>query len=423
MTASHERPTLGLFEGYGIELEYMIVDAKTLAVSPIADRLIEAESGSIENEIERGDFAWSNELARHVIEMKTNGPVSSLAGLADGFSAQIRRMNERLAPMGARLMPTAMHPWMDPEKEFEIWPHGAREIYETFDRIFSCQGHGWANLQSMHVNLPFRDDEEFGRLHAAIRAILPLLPALAASSPYIEGRFSGHLDARLDVYKNNAARVPSVSGWVIPEPVYTRAAYTELLESIYRDLEPHDREGILRHEWVNARGCIARFDRMALEIRVLDLQETPIADIAIAALVSDCVERLCGLSEKDSARLRSLDTSRLRAVLDATIQDAELARIEDVEFLDVLQLGSEPRLAHEIWALWIDRFLSSETGSDEFRVALETIRDEGSLATRIRKRLRALAGNVDAPAREHLAAVYGELADCANRGRLYHAER
>ena len=71
--AAADDPALGLFQGYGVELEYMIVDAHTLDVRPIADRLIEAEHGAIENEIERGAFAWSNELARHVLEIKTNG--------------------------------------------------------------------------------------------------------------------------------------------------------------------------------------------------------------------------------------------------------------------------------------------------------------------------------------------------------------
>ena len=88
-------------------------------------------------------------------------------------------------------MPTGMHPWMDPAREFELWPHGDREIYAAFDRIFDCRGHGWANLQSMHLNLPFADDDEFGRLHAAIRALLPLLPALAASSPFADGHARG----------------------------------------------------------------------------------------------------------------------------------------------------------------------------------------------------------------------------------------
>ena len=209
---------LGLFEGHGIELEYMIVDERTLDVAPIADLLIRAESGQVDEEVERGRFAWSNELARHVIEVKTNGPVASLTGLAEGFQAELRRMEEHLAPLGARLLPTAMHPWMDAAREFEIWPHGSREIYEAFDRIFDCRGHGWANLQSAHLNLPFADDGELARLHGAARALLPLMPALAASSPCLEGRISGYADTRLDVYATNARKVPSVCGSVVPEP-------------------------------------------------------------------------------------------------------------------------------------------------------------------------------------------------------------
>ena len=83
----------------------------------------------------------------------------------------------------AILLPTAMHPWMDPHTETLLWPHGNRDIYHTYNRIFNCQGHGWSNLQSVHVNLAFKGDEEFGRLHGAIRLLLPLLPALAITSP------------------------------------------------------------------------------------------------------------------------------------------------------------------------------------------------------------------------------------------------
>src|SRR5690606_30349750 len=126
-------------------------------------------------------------------------------------------------------------------------------------RIFDCRGHGWANLQSVHLNLPFANDDQFGRLHAAIRLLLPLLPALAASSPLIESRRSGLLDTRLDVYRSNAARIPSVSGQVIPEPVYTRSDYDrEILQRMYRDVAPFDPDGTLQHEWLNARGAIAR---------------------------------------------------------------------------------------------------------------------------------------------------------------------
>lgn len=425
-TAGSKEPrTLGLFEGHGIELEYMIVDAKNLDVAPLADRLIEAESGCIENEIERDAFAWSNELARHVIEVKTNGPAPKLAGLAEGFQAELERMETLLAPMGARLLPAAMHPWMDAEREFELWPHGSREIYEAFDRIFDCRGHGWANLQSAHLNLPFADDDEFGRLHAAARALLPLLPALAAASPCVDGRLSGLMDTRIDVYRTNARRVPSVSGAVIPEPVWSRADYEALLHGVYADLAPLDPEGVLRHEWVNARGCIARFDRMAIEIRLLDVQECPAADIAIAAAVTGCLRALCTGASSQLARLRDLETQRLAALLHETTRHAERAIIDDSDYLRALGLDGAPRPAADLWCELIDRHVRGESDFAEMQPALDVLRDEGTLSTRILRRLGVESGGSDrlvparTPSREDLRAVWSELADCLREGRMW----
>jgi gamma-glutamyl:cysteine ligase YbdK (ATP-grasp superfamily) len=411
-----EAAVLGLFEGYGVELEYMIVDAETLDVRPLADRVIATEHGSIEKEIERGAFAWSNELVLHVIEFKTNGPVAGLAGLAEGFEREVARSEEILAPLGARLLPTAMHPWMDPAREFEIWPHGNREIYAAFHRIFDCRGHGWANLQSAHLNLPFANDREFGRLHAAVRAILPLLPALAAASPFVDGRYSGALDSRLEAYRVNARRVPSVTGEVIPEPVFTRAEYERLLEAIYADLAPLDPAGTIRHEWVNARGCIARFDRMALEIRVLDMQECPQADLAIAAAVSFVVRALCDPAPSHQARLRGLATEPLSRLLRAVSAAAETAKIDDPDYLRALGLPDGPRTAGETWRELIERDVRREPTAAEHLPALEKLLDEGSLARRI---LRS-AGTT--PSHEELRSLYQRLGDCLRKGHLFHAE-
>ena len=424
-SGSDESRTLELFEGFGIELEYMIVDASTLDVKPIADRLIEAESGAIENEIERGAYAWSNELARHVIEVKTNGPVPGFSGVGDGFEREIRRMNEQLASMGARLLPTAMHPWMDAGRDFEAWPHGSREIYHAFHRIFDCRGHGWANLQSAHLNLPFSNDDEFGRLHAAARALLPILPALAASSPCVDGRISGFMDTRLDVYRTNARRVPSISGSVVPEPVFTHAAYQALLETLYSDLAPLDPEGLLRHEWVNARGCIARFDRMAIEIRVLDVQETPHADIAIHSAIAASLRALCQMDGAQQARLRALDTAALAEILRATTREAERTQIVDAAYLSALGFDGQPRCASDLWCELLERDFAPDPLYGALRAPLDVIRDEGTLSTRILRRLRALASGRGSPSskpnREALCEVYRELADCLRDGRMLRA--
>jgi len=95
-------------------------------------------------------------LARH--RAQDQRPAASLSGLAGAFQADVRRIDEILAPHGARLMPTGMHPWMDPQRETHLWPHEYSPVYEAFDRIFSCKGHGWSNLQSAHLNLPFQGD-------------------------------------------------------------------------------------------------------------------------------------------------------------------------------------------------------------------------------------------------------------------------
>jgi len=406
---------LRLFEAYGIELEYMVVDAGTLDVRPWVDRVIAAEHGRVENEIERGDVAWSNELAAHVIEIKTNGPVAQLDGVAERFHGEIARIEELLAPLGARLMPAAMHPWMDPTREFAIWSHGDREIYRAFDRIFDCRGHGWANLQSMHLNLPFGDDDEFGRLHAALRALLPILPALAASSPFADGQHAGRLDARLDVYRTNARRVPSVSGRLIPEPVFTRADYEALLEKIYADLAPLDPDGTLRHEWVNARGCIARFDRMAIEVRLLDVQECPRADLAIAAAVSACARALCDPDPRHQQRLRALDTARLAAILDSTTARAGDATIADADYLALLGCDGRPRAAADVWRQLVAAH-TAELDADQ-RGVLAVLLDEGCLAQRLLRRVGTQ------PDRSALRTLYSELCDCLREGRLLRAAR
>lgn len=407
---------LGLFQGFGIEIEYMIVDRESLDVRPLADALLAAETGAVEGETRRGAMEWSNELALHLIEVKTAGPVPSLVDVPAAFLGEVRHVDALLEPMGARLMPGGAHPWMDPEREFRIWPHEGREIYTAFDRIFDCRGHGWANLQSVHLNLPFADDHEFGRLHAATRFLLPLLPALAASTPFLEGRPTGWLDTRLQVYRSNARRVPSVSGSVVPEPVFSRADYEgELLAGIYRDLAPLDPEGVLRHEWVNARGCIARFDRNALEIRVLDAQECPAADLAIDAAI---VAVLRGLARDDPAaqgRLRSFDTERLSEILWAVARDGQDAKLEDAAYLEALGLAGASTRVGDLWRALLDRHLATLPEAGDWLPVLETILAEGCLARRL---LRRIGGDLR---RDHLREVYRELCDCLQENRLFHA--
>ncbi len=104
---------LGLFDGYGIELEYMIADRKTLKVRPIADLLLTDKAGELTTDIENGDIDWSNELTAHLIELKCHEPVVDLTGLEKAFTNNIQEMNTLLERHGAMLLPTASHPTIE----------------------------------------------------------------------------------------------------------------------------------------------------------------------------------------------------------------------------------------------------------------------------------------------------------------------
>ncbi len=407
-------PTLELFEGFGIELEYMLVDAASLDVRPIADWLLERAAGELTDEYEHGSLAWNNELVLHVIELKTNGPARSLDGLGELFQREIRCVNEMLAERGVQLMPTAMHPWMDPAREKRLWPHGNREVYATFDKIFDCRGHGWSNLQSMHVNLPFSDDEEFARLHAAIRLILPIIPGLAAASPIIDGAATGRLDNRLAAYRNNCARIPSVTAQVIPEPVYRIENYREqILEPMYRDIAPHDPGNHLRHEWLNARGAIARFERMAIEIRLIDIQECPAADLAVARLVSETVRALTEEQWISLGELSDWPMASLKALLDRHIETAEQTVIETPSYLKGLGLtNSSGVTCAGVWehlAEWLAARGRLDKQTEHFA---EHYLRHGTLARRI---LNAWQPGTET----QLHALYSRLVSCLASGELF----
>ncbi len=62
---------------------------------------------------------------------------------------------------------------------------------------------------------------------------------------------------------------------------------------MYRDIAPEDPEGTHSTYLVECPRCYRAFDRGAIEIRVLDIQECPQADIAIGSLMVATLQALC----------------------------------------------------------------------------------------------------------------------------------
>lgn len=405
---------LRAFGGYGVEIEYMIVDRDTLDVRPISDELLCLAAGRPTSDVARGTMGWSNELVLHVLEVKNVAPVAQLETLPAAFRAEVAEINRLLEPAGALLLPGGMHPWMDPTTETRLWIHEHNEIYRAYDRIFDCRRHGWGNLQSTHLNLPFGDDSEFARLHAAVRLVLPILPALAASSPCADGRRSGFMDYRLEVYREHQNLLPSSVGECIPRPSASPAEYrAQVLAPMYREVAQYGDDGVLQHEWLNVRAAIPRFERNAIEIRVLDVQECPTADLAIAAAAVGLVHRLFDAMPEQPDVDAPNHTHALATIFRNCIRDGERAVIDDDEYLGQLGLDAGPIRAGDAWAELIDGLAVSGKLAAAWEAPLRTILDRGPLA----RRIAAALG--DEPSNLRLRAVYRELAHCLQHDTMF----
>ena len=412
---------LHLFDAFGIELEYMIVDATTLDVRPIADRVLQQlGGGEITADVTIGPITWSNELAGHVLELKMTEPGNDLRNTAAQFQHAIGSLAPILQSLGARLLPTAMHPWMDPVGETELWAHQDHEIYQTYDRVFDCRRHGWANVQSVHLNLPFDGDEEFARLHAAIRLLLPILPAIAASSPISDARLSGYADTRMHHYLHHCDRIASMTAGVVPEPMTSRAQYQqEVFDPIIRDVAQHDRSGLMQPEFMNARGAIARFDRGAIEIRVMDVQENPIADVAICGLVIAVLRHLVETPVGSWRAQNDVATSSLRAILDQTILAGEAAMLIDPSYLRHFEIGPEPLTAGDLWQRLIERHCDDDGALAKVAEPLTSRLSRGTLASVIRDRIGADDSSHAPLDRTTLRETYQQISDCLDPGGMF----
>ncbi|MEQ8925796.1 MAG: glutamate-cysteine ligase family protein [Fulvivirga sp.] len=406
---------LHLFQAYGIELEYMIAKKDSLSVNPITDTLFKSVMGSYVSDVERGEITWCNELVMHVVELKCTTPNPDLVSLNEHFHKNVKDINTLLEEFESQLLPTAAHPFMDPQTEAKLWPHDNNEVYERYNKMFNCKGHGWSNLQSTHINLPFYDDEEFATLHAAIRLILPIIPAIAASSPVLGGKNTGMLDKRMDYYQKNQRVIPSITGKVIPERVFSKRQYHKVIyDKIAHDIAKYNEDNILDPIWVNSRGAIARFDRGSIEIRIMDIQECPQADLAIVSLIVATLKML--VEEKTCVLHNQLiwETEDLNAILQKTIVECENARITNAEYLNVFGMSSNECSASELWRHILD--LTKTYYPDminPYLPTLEFILENGTLASRI---VKALDGQYGI---DNIRLVYRELSDCLNNNELF----
>lgn len=293
--------TYRTLEVLGPEHEFSLVD-ENLRALPIVDKVIKDAYGRIVNFVELGNFTFGKELQLHVMEVKPNKPFKSPQNFEETMYDAVLELGEMLEKRyRASLLGTGMHPTLRLE-ETSVWPHRHRQIYEAFSRIFNLRQHGWLNIQSFQLNIPYANEAKAVLMHNLLANVCAYLPAVSASSPIFEGHFGDYVDNRLYFYMENQREIPSVTGKVVPEYIQSFRQYRR--EVIWRYSADLAKVGahncILNKEWVNSRGVIFRFERKALEIRVMDEQECIKSDVALSCFIRALLR---GLTKADEPPL------------------------------------------------------------------------------------------------------------------------
>ncbi|HSJ26145.1 MAG TPA: glutamate-cysteine ligase family protein [Longimicrobiales bacterium] len=408
------RPPWHLFEVAGLELEYPTVNAE-LDVVPLVEPAFRAIAGRGTSDIELERVGFSNEIADHVFEVKTLEPVRTLAEAEDAIVAGVRRFSDVLrGEWDARLLPTGMHPWFDPQQA-RLWTRSGLRIYATYAQIFDIRTHGWMNVHATHLNLPFGDERETMAMHTAAALLLPYLPAVAASTPVHDGRLQPHADARLAWILQHQSRIPATCGSLVPEFVDSYGAYRrEILQPMYAALDAFPHSAPIRHEFLNSRGAVLRFARKALELRVLDTQECVKMDVAITVFARAALEALT--TDVLAGRVEVPAHHVLVADFEACIRDGSQAEVMAPHLVDgsggVVGGGGGGAPVRAVLERLLERTHAVVAQEEAAYLSLVAgIVENGTLAERIRSRLEPHAAS-ETSLRTALREVYGELAEC-----------
>jgi gamma-glutamyl:cysteine ligase YbdK (ATP-grasp superfamily) len=348
-------------------------------------------------------FTFGKELQLHVMEIKANFPFKSPVEFEETMQNAVSTLNGIVQPHGAALLGTGMHPLMH-LYETGIWPHYHQKIYREYGKIFNLNQHGWLNIQSFHLNLPFKNEAEGVLLHNLFVNLIAYLPAISASSPIFEGKKGPEVDNRLRFYEVNQKEVPSITDHVIPNYVSSFNQYKkEVIGKYSQDLS---RAGagktLLGREWVNSRGVIFRFDRSALEVRVMDEQECVKSDVALSCFIRATMRGLM------ASKVELLPRELLLKDFNAIVKDGLNAQVSN----------PNGRTARQVCQHYYKTAEENATEDEKKYLWLVKKRiEEGSLSEIIRARVLQKAQRSDF----HSATrdIYSKLISCLGNNEPY----
>ncbi len=200
----------------GIEEEFFLVDPESRDLLADPDvRIFEA------CEAQSGPHKFVREFLRTQIESNSR-VCESVADVRTALLETRSTVIRAAETYGAAVMAASTHPFAD-WKEQAPTP---RERYERFVVTFQDSVRRFL-ISGMHIHASFGDPNSRIRVMTAVRRYLPILHALSASSPFVEGRETGFKSFRLNLMTN----LPRTG---LPGPLRSRAEFDRLVADYQR---------------------------------------------------------------------------------------------------------------------------------------------------------------------------------------------
>jgi carboxylate-amine ligase len=293
----------------GVEEEFSILDPRTLELVPGFEHLRVAAEG---------DPLLRESIAGELISSE----IEIISGVGADLHDALARQRERrgrlfalAASEGFALGATGTHPWADYREQRIIDTEHYRRVEQGLKYV------AWRNNTfSLHVHVGVRDIDRAVRAVDRLRPELPLLLAISANSPFLDGRDSGLHSARTQSFTKSFPRcgVPDAfGGW----PTYR--AYIEFLKRTNSIVE-------FTQVWWSAR---PHFSFGTVELRICDAQASASESEALASLMVACIVQALRDGDEgvpfDHPAPRLIEENMWRAIrfgLDGRLIDLQRAR-------------------------------------------------------------------------------------------------
>jgi carboxylate-amine ligase len=310
----------------GIEEEFALVDPESLELIPRFEVLRDAAAGDpVLSE------SIAGELISSEIEIRSGAGVDADDARARQADAR-RRLFTLARGQGVALGATGTHPLSDYREQHIIDTAHYRRVEDGLKYV------AWRNNTfSVHVHVGVRGADRAVRVCDRLRPVLPLLLAVSANSPYIDGRDSGLHSGRSQTFTKSFPRcgIPDVFGswqaWAEYVELLVRTNSIVEFTQLWWSVRPHHEFG-------------------TVEVRICDAQMTAAESDGLAALIVACVRR--ATAEVDAGETppdlpgRLIEENVWRAIrygLDGRLLDLQAPRIEEFpssEALDRLRAWS-----------------------------------------------------------------------------------